>query len=100
MPLVCFWKDPSQKCCVYFFPHAGGFGGCRGCGTCFTCPYFQRRQFLLLSSHRQGKPGKEWTKQQQNLSFFTMRVVFPPLAQDAWSGGGYLNPTNIQGLVG
>lgn len=76
MPLVCFWKDASQNCCMFFFPHASGFGGCRGCGTCFTCPYFQRRQFLLLSSHRQGKPGKEWTKQQQNLSFFTMRVIF------------------------
>lgn len=54
---------------VLFSPRAGGFSGCHSCGSCSRCPRFQRRQFLLLSSHRQGKPGQEGTKQQQNLSF-------------------------------
>lgn len=69
LPWVCFWKDHPRSAGVLFSPHAGGFSGCHSCGSCSRCPRFQRRQFLLLSSHRQGKPGQEGTKQQQNLSF-------------------------------
>lgn len=39
---------------VLFSPHASGFHGCHGCGSCSQCSHFKRRQFLLLSSHRQG----------------------------------------------
>lgn len=64
-------------CCFPLMPSHGGFGGCHGCGSCSRCPHCQRsEQFLLLSSHRQGSRARRGTGQQQNLSFFTVRVVF------------------------